>query len=177
MDMAMWHQNTSLALRLEMGWPIFKPVNDCISFTAGRAVDFQQGLELGRIAQILGKDVIHSSWASGKAVKPAAFCVAYRELLAVDIIDRVVPFAANDDDRVILVSTRSDEHFAIDGRGSLVRVAGKPKRLGEGRKRAMKRIKTVASTLGGEMLASNRLVPIGGTVAPEVPFETTVRFG
>ena len=58
-----------------------------------------------------------------------------------------------------------------------MRVAGKPKRLGEGRKRAMKRIKTVASTLGGEMLASNRLVPIGGTVAPEVPFETTVRFG
>ena len=176
MDTALLHQNTMLALRREMGWPAFKPAKDCISFTAGREVDLAQSVKLGRIAQALGKDVICSSWSKVKAVEPAAFCVAYRELLAVDIVDRVIAFAANDTDWIILVSTRSDEHFTIDRRGSLVRVTGKPKRLGNGRKRAMKRIKTVAATLGGEMLASNRLVPIGGTVAPEAAVETIVRF-
>lgn len=78
----------------------------------------------------------------------------------------------------MLVSTRSDEHFAIDRRGSLIRIAGKPKAIGSGRVLATKRIKATAALMGDEMLASNRIVPSGATsIEPESPTETVVRFG
>ena len=178
MQMNSRHQNTMLALRREMGWPAFKPANDCIGFTSGRTMDFDQGMELARIAQVLGKDVIYSGWASGSASEPSGFSIAYRVLLTVDIIDRVGPFAANDDAPVVLVSTRSDEVFAIDRRGSLVRVPGKPKTIGKGKKLAIKRIKTTAEAMGNELLENNRYVPPGADwIAPEGPIETVVRFG
>ena len=53
-----------LALRQQMGWPLCKPANDCLAFGSGRTSDFEVGMELGRIAQMLGKDIIYSSWAS-----------------------------------------------------------------------------------------------------------------
>ena len=179
MTMILRHQNTMLAVRQQMGWPAFKPANDCIAFTSGKPNDFEVGRELGRIAQMLGKDVIYSGWASVDATAPVGFTVAYREMLAVDIVDRVFPYAANDQSPVVLVSTREDEHFAIDHRGSLVRVAGKPKSLGAGRRLAMKRIKAAAKSMGDELLASNRHVSWGATaIEPEVPVaETVVRFG
>ncbi|WP_375399036.1 hypothetical protein [uncultured Sphingomonas sp.] len=78
----------------------------------------------------------------------------------------------------MFVSTRADEHFVIDGRGSFVRMPGKPKAIGAGRKLAMKRIRATAATLGGQLLADNRFVPTGGTwIEPETPVETIVRFG
>lgn len=179
MTMILRHQKTMLALRQQMGWPPFKPVNDCIAFTSGKPSDFEVGMELGRISQLLGKDVIYSGWASVDATTPIGFTIAYRELLTVDIVDRVVPYAANDQAPVVLVGTRADEHFAIDGRGSLVRVAGKPKSLGAGRRLAMKRIKAAAKGMGDELLAGNRHVPWGATqIEPEAPVaETIVRFG
>ena len=122
MEMLLHHQNMMLAIRKEMGWPAFKPANDCISFCSGRPMDFENGTEIARIAQMLGKDVIYSGWASRKATAPVGFTVAYREMLSVDIIDRLVPYAANDEAPLVLVSTRSDEVFAIDRRGSLVRM-------------------------------------------------------
>lgn len=179
MEMMLRHQNTMLALRQQMGWPSFKPVNDCIAFTSGRPSDFEVGMELGRIAEMIGKDVIYSGWASAAATVPTGFTIAYREMLSVDIVDRVLPYAANDGAPVILVSTRADEYFAIDRRGSLVRVPGKPKSLGAGRRLAMKRIKAAANEMGDQLLASNRHVPWGATeIEPEAtPAETIVRFG
>mgnify|MGYP005984364197 CR=1 FL=1 len=172
------HQNFMLALRREMGWPTFKPANDCIAFCSGRRMDFEVGSELARIAQTLRKDAIYSSWDKMSATKPLGLSIAYRELLSVDIIDRLVPFAANDDAPVIFVSTRSDESFVLDGRGSLIRVAGKPKAIGAGRKLAMKRICATAATLQSELLADNQFVPFGSAwVEPEAPVETVVRFG
>lgn len=172
------HQNFMLALRREMGWPTFKPANDCIAFCSGRKMDFQVGSEVARMAQTLRKDVVYSSWANLGRNKPLGLSIAYRELLTVDIINHVVPFAANDDAPIIFVSTRADEHFAIDGRGTLVRIPGKPKAIGTGRKLAMKRIRATAATLGNELLADNQVVPFGSDwVEPETRLETIVRFG
>lgn len=100
-------------------------------------------------------------------------------MLTVDIVDRVVPYAANDDAPIVLVSTKGDEFFAIDTRGSLVRVAGKPKRLGDGRKRAMRRIKAAAATMRDDLLPGNRRMLWGAeTIEPDTtPVETIVRFG
>lgn len=172
-------QNTMLALRQEMGWPLIKPANDCISFTSGRPADVEVGMELGRIPRMLGKDLIYSGWISVSAKAPTGFAIAYREMLTIDFVDRVVPFAANDDAPIVLVSTRADEFFAIDSRGSLVRIAGKPKNLGKGRKLAMRRIRDAAATMRGDLLPSNRHVPWGAdSIEPDaMPVETVVRFG
>ena len=178
MEMMLRHQNLMRALRQQMGWPPHKPANDCIAFSSGKPGNFEVGMELGRIAQMLGKDVIHSGWADARATSPVGFSIAYRELLAVDIIDRVLPYAANDKAAIVLVSTRADECFAIDRRGSLVRVPGKPKSLAAGRRLAMKRIKTASKSMGDELLANNRHVAWGAPVIePEAPVETIVRFG
>lgn len=177
MDMQIHHQNMMFAIRLQMGWPSHKPANDCIGFCSGRTMDVENAMEIARIAQMLGKDLIHSGWANARAKDPTSFTVAYRTMYAVDIVERLVPFAANDEAPLILVSTRSDEFFAIDHRGSLVRLPGKPTNIGKGRKLAMKRIKATAATLGSELLESNRLVKPGASVEPEAPTDTIVRFG
>ena len=178
MEMVLRHQKTMLALRELMGWPVFKPANDCIAFTSGKPTDFQVGMELGRISQMINKDVIYSEWASPTTTAPVGFCIAFRELLSVDIIDRVLPYAADGTSPIVLVSTRADEHFAIDGRGSLTRVNGKPKSLGAGRRLAMKRIKAAAKVNGDELLAGNRHIPWGATSnEPDAPAECVVRFG
>lgn len=179
MEAMLRHQNTMLALRQQMGWPLTKPANDCIAFTSGRVTDIEVGMEIGRLSGLLGKDVIYSGWSSVSAKDPTVFTIAYREMLTVDIVDKVVPFAANDDAPIVLVSTRGEEIFAIDARGSLVRVAGKPKGLGEGRKRAMRRIKATAASMRSDLLPGNRRMGWGaGSIEPDTtPVETVVRFG
>lgn len=172
------HQNFMLSVRREMGWPAFKPANDAIAFCTGRKMDFEVGAEMARIALRLRKDAIYTGWAHIKATKPLGFTIVYREMLAVDIVDYVVPFAANDDAPIVFVSTRADEHFAVDTRGSLARIVGKPKNIGTGRKLAMKRIRATAATMGNELLADNQFVPFGSDWAePETSIETIVRFG
>lgn len=172
------HQNFMLAVRREMGWPTFKPANDCIAFCSGRTMDFAVGSEMARIAQMLRKDAVYTSWANTSAALPNSFTIVYRELLTVDIVDRVVPYAAKDDAPIVFVSTRADEYFAVDRRGALVRVPGKPKAIGAGRKLAMKRIRATAATMGTELLENNRFVATGAEwIEPEAPVETVVRFG
>lgn len=178
MKMMAHHQNTMRALRVKMGWPSFKPANDCLAFSSGKEMDVETGMEIARIAQMLNKDVIYAGWSSTKATKPTGFSLAYRETLSVDIVDRLVPYAVNDTDPLTLVSTRADEFFAVDRRGNLVRVAGKPKDIGKGRERAMKRIKTRAAAMDDTMLTNNRFVPTGQDwIEPEAPTEIVVRFG
>jgi hypothetical protein len=172
------HQQFMLAVRRELGWPSFKPANDAIAFCSGRKMDFEVGSEMARIAQTLRKDAVYTGWANMTASTPLGFTIVYRELLTVDIIDHVVPFAANDDAPIVFISTRADEHFAIDHRGTLARVPGKPKNIGTGRKLAMKRIRATAATMGDELLDDNRFVPLGSDwIEPETPVGTIVRFG
>jgi len=171
------HQNFMLAVRHEMGWPAFKPANDAIAFCSGRPVDIEVGSEIARIAQMLGKDAVYTAWASITATAPLGFTIVYREMLTVDIVDRVVPYAANDEAPIVFVSTRADEVFAVDRRGSLARIPGKPKNIGKGHQLAMKRIRATAAKMGDALLDGNRFVPSGASIEPEAAVETIVRFG
>lgn len=171
------HQNFMLAVRREMGWPAFKPANDCIAFCASRPMDFETGNELARIAQMLSKDAVFTGWASNTTARPKSFAIVYRSLLTVDVIDRVVPYAANDDEPIVFVNVREQEVFAVDERGSLRRIPGQPSNIARGRQRAMKRIRATAAKMSDHLLASNRFVPTGADwIEPEGPVETIVRF-
>lgn len=177
MDITAHQQNVLRALRREMGWPSFRPVNDSVAWSSGQEMSVEVGAEIGRIAEMMDKDLIYAGWASRRAKDPTSFAVAFREILATDIIDRVVPWAADVESRIILASTRTDECFTIDQRGSLVRVAGRPKAIGMGRKLAMKRIQAAAATMSDALLPSNRIIPTGGAwIAPEAPMEAIVQF-
>lgn len=177
METILYRQNFMLAVRQEMGWPAFKPANDCIAWTAGRPMDVEAGLEIARLAQRLGKDLVYTGWVNARASEPSGFCIAYREMFAVDVADQLHPYAANDEAPIVLVNPHAGETFAVDGRGSLLRVPGLPKSLGRGRKLAMKRIKATAASKGDTLLASNRMVPWGSdTIAPDEPGETVVTF-
>lgn len=180
MEMTIHHQNFMLSVRQEMGWPLFRPANDGIGFASGREMSFEVGTEIARIARIaqaMRKDIVYTGWASPRAKDRTSFTLAYRELLTVDVIDRLVPFAANEQAPVVLVSTRADEVFAVDRRGLLVRVPGTPKGIGKGRKLAMQRIKAAAAMMGDELIENNGFVPPGADwIEPDAPLETIVQF-
>lgn len=172
------HQKTMLALRREMGWPLVRPANNGIAFSSGRLCDFEVGTELGRIATALNQDIIYSGWDSIKATQPKTYTIAYRDLFSVDIADKLVPYAANDQAPIMLVSTRRDEAFCIDRRGTLIRLDSKPRDLGKGRRLAAKRLKTAFAEMRNEVLPDNRHIP-WGTDRIEQPLpatETVVRF-
>ncbi|EZP70380.1 hypothetical protein BV96_03345 [Sphingomonas paucimobilis] len=170
-------QNFMLAVRREMGWPLFKPANDAIIFCAGRPMDFDAGMELARVVQTLRKDAVYSGWASAATVEPDGFTIVHRQMLTVDVFDRCVPFAADEAAPIIFVSTRGGEQFSVDARGSLARIAGKPKGIGRGRKLALKRIRATAAQMDDVLLADNMWVPTGGEIVEPVRLvETVVQF-
>ena len=175
--MLLRHQNFMWAVRKEMGWPLFKPANDCLTFSTGRPMDMEIGMETARIATALRKDIVYSGWSSATAAEPQGFAVIIRELFQVDIVDRVFPWVADETAPLILISTRGDECFAIGRRGLLERVTGKPKHLAKGRKLAMKRIKASAATMCDALAENNVWVPLGGElIEPAQPVDTIVRF-
>lgn len=171
------HQNFMLAVRRLMGWPGFRPANDCLCFASGRAVDFETGTELARISQQSRKDVIYTSWANTRARRPSGFTIVCRELLTVDVVTRVVPWCATAEEPLVFLSIRDDEFFALDRRGTLVRLPGRPAGIARGRQLAMKRIAATAATMSDDLLTGNHFVRTGADwVEPEVPVETVVRF-
>lgn len=178
MDMMLRHQNVMLALRHQMGWPLTKPANDCIAWTSGRPVDAEVGMELARVAGLLGKDVVYSSWNDKHATEPSAFTIGYRTMLACDVVTGVIPYAVDDDAPIILVNAKAGEIFAIDSRGSLVRAGGTPKALEAGYKRAMRRIKAVAALMRKDLLPDNRWMKWGSaSIEPDTaPRTAAVRF-
>ncbi|GGP00686.1 hypothetical protein EV664_1238 [Stakelama pacifica] len=175
--MTLKHQNWMWALRKEMGWPLFKPANDCLSFSSGRKMDAEIGTELGRVAVAMRKDVVYSSWTNAAVAEPSSYAVVLRDLLTINVTDRCVAWASTETSPVILISTRRDEMFAIGARGLLERVAGKPKSLAKGRKIAERRIRAAAQAMGGRLAENNVWLPMGADwVEPERPVETVVRF-
>ena len=171
------HQNFMLAVRRLMGWPAFRPANDCLCFASGRPVDFETGSELARISQELRKDIVYAGWANGRARRPTGFTIVYRDLLAVDVITHVVPWCAPGDEPLAFVSTRGDEFFIVDRRGTLIRLPSRARSIARGRQLAMRRIVATAAEMGGKLLANNFFVPTGATCGePEVPTETVGRF-
>ena len=175
--MTLRHQNFMLAVRKEMGWPLFRPANDCLAFASGRPMDFEIGMDTARLAQAMRKDVIYSGWSNPTAVQPASFAVVIREVLSINIIDRVFPWAADENAPVALISTRANERYIIGQRGVLERAPGKPNHLAEGRKLAMSRIRATAAAMGDVFAENNVCVSPGGKwTEPEQELETIVRF-
>lgn len=171
------HQNIMLAVRREMGWPGFRPMNDCIAFASGRAMTFEIGSELARLSQELRKDFIYSGWSSARAKQPLGFSIVSRELLCVDVITRVTPWVEDAKAPLRFLSLCEDEHFMIDRRGSLTRIAGRPSNIAAGRRIAMQRVRATAAAMGDRLLDGNRFVPRGADwIEPAVPLETIVRF-
>lgn len=178
MQMTVYHQNFMIALRQQMGWPSFKPANDCVGWTSGMPMDAAVGMEVARVAQLLGKDIVYSGWKTTTARSTTGLSIAYRELLTIDVVDQLVPWAANDEAPLLLVNVRGDELFGIDRRGSLFRQPGKPKNLTNGRKLAIRRIKAAAAAMDQALNPNNRHVPWGDpSIEPEAAVETIVRFG
>ena len=175
--MMLRHQNWMWALRRAMGWPTFKPINDCIAWASGRLMDIDLGLELARLATAGRKDMVFSCWANTTVAEPSDYIVALRELLSINVVDRCFAYAADETAPVMLVSTRRDEHFAIGSRGLIERREGKPAALGRGRKLAVRRIRAAAATMGDTLCADNLWVPTGGEwIDPVTPSETVVHF-
>ncbi|KAL8696121.1 MAG: hypothetical protein Q9201_007818 [Fulgogasparrea decipioides] len=160
-----------------MGWPPFKPVNDTIAWVGARLFDFELGMELTRIAQEMRRDLIVANWASPAAKDPDSFTVVLRDVFNVDLIDRCVPVADDEDAPVMLVSTRLDHTFAIGSRGMLERRYGRPGKLGKARGIAMRRLRRAAAAMGGEISADNVWMPTGaGWIEPEPQLDIAIRF-
>lgn len=167
-------QNFMHALRSQMGLPLHQLVNDVVAFTFGQPMDMQVGLEMARIAQMIQKDAVYVSFANDAARRPSGYSVIYRELHMVDVIDNCVPYAASDGAPVVLVSTRADEQFAIDSRGSLIRLQGKPSNIAAGRKLAMQRILAAAAKMGDAQMASCQIVRPGDAPIAQKPLGESI---
>jgi len=154
-------QNFMHALRMAMGLPLHRLTNDAIAWTFGQPMDFAVGVEMARIAQVIQQDAVYVSFASESANRPCGFAVVYRELDMVDVVDNCVPHAASADAPITLVNIRSNEHFAVDRRGSLVRLEGKPANLAAGKKLAMSRIRVAAAAMGDAEMAGCQAIKAG----------------
>jgi hypothetical protein len=169
-------QNYMHAVRMAMGLPLHQLANDSLAFCFGQPMDFAVGVEMARIAQAIQKDAIYVSFANPKTNKPSLFSLTYRELEMVDVIEKCVPFAASADAPIALVSIRTNEHFTLDRRGSLIRMQGKPANLAMGKKLAMKRIREAAAKMGdAEMAGTQTIKPGAVPITQECP-GSIVRF-
>lgn len=155
-------QNFAWGLRQQMGYPLFAPANDCTAFAGGGLADFAKGMEVACLATQMRKDIVYLGWTDPADAAPTTFAVAIREMLQVDWLDRMVPWAADDISPILLVSIQHDEHVVVGSRGLLERPTGKPaKELGKGRKLAMQRIRRAAATMGDHLAANNVLLAPG----------------
>lgn len=162
-------QNWMWAVRREMGWPAEKPACDSIAWAAGRLFDIELGLDLARHTQTLRKDIVYGGWPKADARAPFNYTVALRELMTVDLVTRLIPYAADETTPVVLVSTRSNEHFTIGSRGLLERHPGKPCGLARGRALATKRIRRTAASMGDEICPDNLWIRNGEDVVEPAP--------
>lgn len=135
------------ALRMTMGLPLRQPTNDAVMYRLGDPLDLTLGAELARVVQDLQKDTISVSFATGNANRPSDISIVYLELDHVDVVSGLEVYAASPGQPVMLINTRAHEHFAVDRRGSLARIPGKPTDLVSGKKRAVKMIREAASRL------------------------------
>lgn len=173
-------QNYCLAVRQQLGYPLFKPANDCTTFASGGIADITKGLEIAQLAETMRKDVVYTAWNDLADREPASIGVALREMLCVDWIDRCFLWAANDTAPLVIVPTRLHEHIIVGTRGFLERRPGRPaQNLGKGKKLALARVRRAAATMGDELLQGNVFVPTGGEWREPTmtACETIVRFG
>lgn len=163
---ALRQQNYVNALRIEMGLPLHALANDGIGYMFGPPVDVPASAELARIAQEIGKDLVHVSFQNAIVRKPIGFTVVWRELDHVEVMTNCMPYVS-EGNGVSLVCLRSDGQFAVDSRGSMIRLSVKPVDLRTGRKLAMRLIKKTADSLACEHLADTQTIQSGAV--PTLP--------
>lgn len=169
------HQRWMWALRSLMGLPAYQPACDSTEFLSGAPLDFRLGMQCGQLAASRQKDLIYSGWRTALSPEPESHSVVIRELLTIDVIDRCVPCMVDETAPLTLVSLHANEQFTIGARGLLERVAGKPKTLGQGRKRAMRRIRSLAAELSESVAPTSHQISCGDRwVQPEGAF--AIRF-
>lgn len=74
METTLRHQNFMLAIRCEMGWPSFKPANDCIAFCSGRAEWYARASAAVRLSRASAYCAVSEAWmaTAKRAGDPAA---------------------------------------------------------------------------------------------------------
>jgi hypothetical protein len=166
----------ALAVRSQLGLPLFRPANDAICFAGGVGFDLEKGQDLARLAMEMRKDIVYVSWPKRQAKQPTKFVLVYRGRLTIDVIEDVVPYAANEDAPVTFVNARGDEHFCLDERGSLTRCEGVPKNLRQGTARAMRQMRANARHSGRGLPIAQWVPPGGAWIEPETKQGAAVCF-
>lgn len=165
-DTAVLQQNYAHAPRMLVGLPPYAPTCDAVGFMIGKPIYMQASAEIARVAQEVGKDVVHVSFASATARKPSDFTIAWRELYHVEVITNCALYVGSPNAPLMLVSTSSAACFKLDSRGTLVRMGDKPADLARSKRLAMKLIKSTAESLGNTQLADKQPITRGA-----VPFQ------
>lgn len=171
-------QNHALAIRQQLGYPLYKPVDEIAAFTAGGPVDIAKAMEIAAIAQTMRRDLVYVAWSIAAEHKPVDYAIAFREPNFVDWIDRCFFWAADETSPIVIVSSRRDEHFARGARGLLERRVGAPaKNMAKGKKLAMRRILSAAAAMGDQFMKGNVSLPHGSNWSEPVaaPGECVVR--
>lgn len=173
------NQKFAWGLRQQMGYPLFAPANDCTAFAGGGIADFALGMEIAVLATQMRKDIVHLGWRDVADAEPTTFAVALREMVQVDWLDGLFPFAEDDMAPIVLVSTRRDKNIAVGPRGLLERRSGKPKALGKGKARAMRRIRRAAAAMSDQLADAHVFLNRGEAwrEPPASSHDTIVRFG
>lgn len=173
-------QNYALAVRRELGFPLHGTANQSAKFTAAGVADVARGLELSVIAREMSRDLVYFGWASLQDEQPVSTALAFREEHFVDWIDGCTLWAADHEVPLILVDEARKQHFVRGARGAFERREGLPaKKLGAGKRLAMRRVRRALADMPREIASDNVLMPRGGNWAdymPQAKDGTCVRF-
>ncbi len=157
-------QNYALAVRQELGFPLFQTANQSIKFTAGGRLDLMRQIQTAALAEEMSRDLVYFSWTSVAAKAPSEIAVFYRNELLVDVISDCSLWAPDDESRLLLLNERGGEHFVRGARGALERRQGLPSgNLKSGKRLAVERVQRVAARMGSDILPGNTFVPHGET--------------
>lgn len=157
-------QNHALAIRQELGYPLYKPIDEIPAFTGGGTADIARAMEIAAVAQAMRKDLVYVAWGDPADSKPVDYAVAFREPNFVDWIDRCFFWSADETSPIVIVSSRRDEHFARSARGLLERRPGIPaKNMTKGKKLAMRRILSAAAAMSDQLAKDNVYLPRGSS--------------
>lgn len=171
-------QNHSLAIRTELGYPLFIPANATMAFAAGRKFDLAVGMDLVRHAERGNKDFVYAGWATITDDAPCDYTLVIRQQVSVDVITDVTFWAADDVSPLVIISSERNMYFELDGRLNLQQRSGRPgRKILQGERRAMERILRSAELLDGTVLDGTDWVKNGGDwVPPTTSRENVVNF-
>lgn len=176
--MALTHQmmqNHCLSIRTELGYPLFAPANATLAFSAGRKFDFSVGMDLVRHAERGGKDFVYAGWSSVTDDLPGDYTLVIRQQASIDVVTGVTFWAADDEAPLVIVTRDRSIYFELDGRLNLQQRLGRPgRKILQGERRAMERIRRGAELLDDVTLDGNAWVRNGGDWTPPAPPQASV---